>query len=238
MAGALPPLYVSFGMSKSGSTYAFELTKKLLAQHGLAQPRLTNEAVRERDHINYSERWDDERVAVMIAEADAVPTTIVVKTHQPPTNAIVHRMLAGEVVGHVVYRDPRDAALSLLDAGRAARERGSVTWADFRTLDDVLAKIDAQVDSLRAWAALPAFDAIDFGTLTTDDAALAGLLTRQTDLDFEPGPAVADVLDHEFIQFNQGIQVRHRDEMSRRDSKRFRLRYADFYDRFLPWVDD
>ncbi len=238
MDGSLPPLYVSFGMSKSGSTFAFELTKQLLEQHGLPQPHLSERAVRDKDHINYAPTWDLAHVEAIIAESGAVPTTIVVKTHQKPSSVLVQRMVRGHAIGHAVFRDPRDMALSMLDAGTNARANDLQGFRTIHTMEDAIDKVDFQLEKFRAWVSLPMVEPIDFATLTTRPEVYGGVLSRQTGLSFDVDAAVVEVMDHAFIQFNKGVQHRHRDDMSRRDSERFRRRYADFYERYLPMAED
>ena len=226
-------IYASYGLIKSGSTFAFELTKRLFVQNGRAQPRLGDEAVTPGHRINFATKWDESHVAAMCAEAEALATTAVIKTHARPRPAIVDLLESGRAIGHAVYRDPRDVALSLLDAGEHARAKQRKSFADIRTLDDAMADIDAHLENFRAWAALPGIRVVDYATLTADTAEFARGLAAQCGLPFDHDAAVADVVANEFIQFNKGVQNRHLTEMAGEESDRFLAHYADLYDAFF-----
>lgn len=226
-------IYVSYGLVKSGSTFAFELTKKLLEQHGLPQPRLSDQAAAAGHAINFATNWNREHVRAMSAEAAASGTTVVLKTHVKPRPAIARELAAERAVGHAIYRDPRDMALSLVDAGARAREKGSQAFSDIENIEDAIVHIDAHLKNFYAWVELPGITPVDYETLTSRTAAFVETLSAQTGLEFDAEPAIADVLENEFIQLNKGVQKRYRSEMATADSDRFLRRYASLFERFF-----
>lgn len=225
-------IYVSYGLVKSGSTFAFELTKRLFVANGFPQPRLGDDAVEAGHKINFVTRWDREHVDALRAGAASAGTVVVAKTHARPRRAIARLLESGGAVGHAVYRDPRDMALSLLDAGRSAREKGRRAFSEIVTLEDAFAHIDAHHENFRRWCELPGIEPVDYATITADTARFAELLGRQTGLAFDHEKAAAEVVAQEFVQFNKGVQRRHVTEMDPETSHRFLDRYADFYDMY------
>jgi hypothetical protein len=225
-------LYISYGLVKSGSTFAFELTKKLFEQQGLTQSRLSGEAVAPGHRINFVTNWNREHVLAMRAEAGANKTTIVLKTHARPRPAIARELEAGSALGHAIFRDPRDMALSLVDAGARAREKGHKAFSEIGSLDDTMTHIDAHLENFYQWVELPGIEPIDYATLTAHTSSFVERLSLQTGLGFDAEPAIADVLENTFIQLNKGVQERWRAEMTTADSERFLERYASVYEQY------
>ncbi|MEQ8716433.1 MAG: hypothetical protein RIE08_02370 [Acidimicrobiales bacterium] len=225
-------IYVSYGTVKSASTFAFELTKRMFIQNGFEQPRLSDDAVEPGHNINFVTRWDEDRVDALRAEAQRHHTVPVLKTHARPSRPIVELLESGVAAAHAVYRDPRDMALSLMDAGRAARAKERRAFSEIVTLDDATEHVERHLANFDLWTGLTGVEPVDYATVTADTASFASVLGDQTGLTFDHEAATAHVTENEFIQFNQGHQRRHESEMSAADSERIVERFASFYERF------
>lgn len=157
-------------------------------------------------------------------------------------------------MGHASYRDPRDLALSLMDAGRKAKimstaaildPRGlahlpidgrsraktprKIAFSEITSLNAALMAIDHQQRTLAQWLKLPGIIPLDFEDVVHDKTETTeGIMAR---LNLEaPAPKIINrVLEERFTQFNKGIQHRHQSELSDQDSTRIRREFPAFF---------
>ena len=145
-------ILLSFGVRKSGSTLAFEMAKAVLELAGHRQVRLPDELVNPRQRPNFLPHLDDERLARLVDAAHS--TQLAIKTHEPPNRLTARRLVsslrAGELKVHVVFRDPRDTVLSLLDEAAAKPEKNKA-----RTVDEAIERLRLQLRKLRRWGSFP-----------------------------------------------------------------------------------
>lgn len=143
-------IVISFGVRKSGSTLAFEMAKAVLELVGHPQDLLPGGLVDPGHDINVVGTWTDERLARLIDETDG--TRIVVRTHGHPrrlsTDSVREHLRAGRLKIHVVFRDPRDGVLSLLDEARKNPDKAGPL-----TVDEAIARLRPKVEKLRQWGA-------------------------------------------------------------------------------------
>ncbi|MEO1551403.1 MAG: hypothetical protein AAFR93_13400 [Pseudomonadota bacterium] len=227
-----PRLIFSYGVTKSASTYAFQICAQGLIRAGLPQPRLPAQILGARRTINAVEHLSARQLEQIETLATAWSTRLVLKTHTAPDGPVRDWLAEGRAEAHATYRDPRDVALSMLDHGRAARAAGRPAFAEFRTLNDTCRGLDDQMTTLAAWLALPGTLALTYEALTTGDGPAR--LMRHHGLPGQAAPLCAHVRNSCFVQFNKGIQSRHRAEMSAQASARFHARYRPFYALLMP----
>lgn len=224
-----PMIIFSYGMTKCGSTLAFELARTALEINGFPQPHLSDQAVGPSRKINFIQHIDDHRAKRLLSEIRGIGHPIVIKTHTRPDIPVIDMINRGQAQAQATYRDPREMALSMLDHGARARALGKPAFAEFETLDQVLGNIHSQIDSLTQWLyrsnTLPVyFEDVAFDTLSTTRRIMAHL-----HLDGSAEPVVKHVLNRRFTQFNQGRRRRFRDEMSLPDQHRFKTELRRFY---------
>ena len=139
-------IVLSYGMTKSGSTLAFELCKSVLQQRGYEQRRLPDGAVAPWHHINFMNTLTVENLQRALDEVSP-KEIIAVKTHVaigPDERAFIEKRIAeASIKVHVNYRDPREVCLSLVDAGVQAREKGRPAFAEIHTLADAARIVQA-----------------------------------------------------------------------------------------------
>ncbi|WP_112322714.1 sulfotransferase domain-containing protein [Oceanibium sediminis] len=228
-----PFLFISYGLTKSGSTLAFQLTSVALEQAGFPQPRLTVPGLVVSHKINAIEHVDEVQAKQVRDELTRLGGPIVVKTHTRPDPALVAMVTQGRAKLHVVVRDPRDIALSMLDNGRRSRARGKPAFSEFVTLADTFQGLDDQLRTLSQWAALPEARVLQYDTLAFDTVTAAGDILAHLGIPGDPGRIAEEVLNHRFTQRNVARRDRHRSEMPAADSAAFLTRYADFHARYL-----
>lgn len=225
--------YISYGMWKSGSTYAFELTKAMFAQNGYPQPRLSDDAVEAGHHINFVRDWTGEQLKAIINEAEEHGTIIVLKTHRSPSSSVIELLNSNLAFGHAVYRDPRDMALSLLDAGSLARKTGNQAFSNIYSLDDAIKRIHSQIKIFNQWTALTNIEPISYSKITTDPLSLSNLISQQTGISPYQLEDAERIKKSKFIQFNKGQQNRYKKEMSISQQEKVEKEFQEFYDNFL-----
>jgi hypothetical protein len=227
-----PLIYISYGITKSGSTLAFHLAKAILDMAGFGQNRLSDAATMPGRLINYVERIGESQMEAIGRETEALGYPIVIKTHAPPTPAVRAWIAAGRVQGHCVFRDPRDIALSLMDHGARSRARGKEAFAGIISLDDALREIRLQVVFFREWARCPGFLPLGYDDVAFDTQAAVVRICAQLGVDVDPAEVERVAKTERFTQFNKGIRSRHRREMASEDSARIRSEFQDLIGEF------
>jgi len=231
----------SYGITKSGSTLAFELIKGCLESAGHRQLRLADGLVEPEHGINFLaiRRHEPEDIERLIA---AVPqdTIIAVKTHD--SFAARHRPVIeaacreGTVLAQVVHRDPRDTCLSMVDAGAAARAAGHQAFSELATLDDALDAVTRQMRNLERWLAMPHVLEFEYEELVTRPYDCIEKIADTLGIEPEPGQAYRHAYVDAFTQKNKARLSRHRQEMAPADAARIVERFRPYMERhgYLP----
>ena len=221
-------IVVSFGVRKSGSTLAFEMAKAVLELSGFPQEMLPDGVVEPDRKINIVRTWTDVRLARLL-EATA-GKKIVVKTHGSPDQLSVGALLGAiesrDVQIHVVYRDPRDAVLSMLDHGARSRENNRPNLRQIVDVDDAIEALGPDVASLRRWGVFESLK-LQYGRFAFDRVegprAMADALGVEVDPD-----EVWERLDGRPTKKNVARPNRHTTEMSPADAARIAAAFPDY----------
>lgn len=215
--------YVSFGMKKSGSTLAFELTRALLEKHGLPQRRIVHPRMPAVHKVNFIDI--NNMLALTKAEFESLEKlagstgVTVIKTHAPPSELMCELAKSGRIIGHANFRDPRDNILSLLDAGvRARKDPQNPPFAKISNWDDAEKACDRGIESLERWLQLPGFMVTNYSMVAFRSEEFLRRVSEQLSLpllsESDYQRLVSRVKNQAFTQFNQGLDKRHRDELS------------------------
>lgn len=228
-----PLIYISYGMPKSGSTLAYELTRRFFEINGVPQFRLSNDAVSPNHKINFVRNWsDDKAIDAILKEAGKLKTTIVIKTHRPPSERIKHLASEGLVAGHIVYRDPRDIALSLMDHGKKARKFGEKAYSKINDIPDAVQHIKYSLEQFSQWVDAPNFFLIDYERLIAGNF-FADKLEKQAGFKFNVDEIYNYVNNNMFTQFNKGMKRRYETEMPEDIRGLFEEEFAEFIEKHL-----
>lgn len=210
-----PLLFVSYGMAKTGSTLAFECMRVLHEAQGWRQDRVPRRLLDNPSPINLINEQSDLRVLRRFAATRR--RRIVLKTHAPPDPVAAQGLREGWLAAHAVWRDPRDMALSLRDAGARARaairegRRGA--FSHIVTLEDALRAIARQLAHLSQWTALPGVRLLSYDEIAFDAETAVARMADHAGLPANPAAIIAEVTGNRFTQFNKGRKARHLDEM-------------------------
>lgn len=228
-----PLIYFSYGMTKSGSTLAFELARSALVLAGFDQPRLSLNAVLNRKKLNFCAHIDEKVAAALTSEARAIGHTIAIKTHTRADPSVVRLLQDGQATAHAVYRDPREIALSMLDHGAKSRANGRPGFVEFVTLADTIDNIRHQINSLKSWLSLPNVRPLYYDDVAFDMDATTALILSEMNLDQDPEAVMRMATKERFTQRNKARRARYLDEMSEADSARFKQIFAGFYETLI-----
>jgi hypothetical protein len=219
-------IVLSYGMTKSGSTLAFELCKSVLQQRGFEQRRLPNGVVAQGHHINFI---NDVSIPVLRQAMEEVSSTeiIAIKVHAavhlPAIPFVETAISQGQLKVHVNLRDPREICLSLVDAGVKAREKNRTAFAEIRSLDDAAEVASRQLLVCRRWGSITGALHLFYNEVAFDTS----LAVRQmcADFDFpmfndEELKVVLDrVFNDAFTQRNKAVKDRYKDELTLRQNE-------------------
>ena len=228
-----PRIYFSYGMTKAGSTLAFELARAALVLSGHDQPRLSTAAVMDRRKLNFAGHLSEENVRALVDETDAIGHMIAIKTHTRPDPPVVRLLQEGRAMAHAVYRDPRDMALSMVDHGRKARARGRENFTEFHSAEDTIDNIRHQTNSLLAWLSLPNVYPLYYDDVAFDMQATAERMMAEMGVRAPVGDVIFMATNQRFTQLNRGVPARHATEMEPGLSDRFRDVFAPLFDRLV-----
>jgi hypothetical protein len=155
-------IVLCYGMTKSGSTLGFELCRAALQARGYQQRRLSDAVVRAGHDINFMGDPTPDHLQKTLGELRR-QEIIAVKLHGPLDTETRRYLESADGRDRfrvqVSYRDPREIALSLLDAGEKIRQhhpeltRG---FARFHSLGEAGAHAALQLEVGKAWASVQA----------------------------------------------------------------------------------
>ncbi len=225
-------IYISYGMWKSGSTLAFELTRAILEQNGYPQTRLSQSGISIDERINFVPELYTPELEAIEQEARARGYPIVLKTHARPTDDVKIWAAQGRIIGHCVYRDAREMALSLMDHGARSRAEGKKSFAHVKNLDSAILSIHKQVPCFQEWVRLPGMMPLYYDDVAFDTAATVRLLCRQLGLKADPRQVARIAKTEQFTQYNKGVRRRFR-EMAPEDGERVLQEFRSFHEEFI-----
>lgn len=211
-------IVISDGQPKSGSTYIFTLACLMAEQvQGVGMDEIRQRYLPEPLQTYFLAGLDHVTLDTL---RRAIPEdlTYVFKTHTVLTPEIAETLESKEVRACVSIRDPRDAALSLVDAGRLdeARESERLYFRRFKTASDGVGMMRYNIERMRAWVSSPHVLTVPFDDIAERPYAVGQALARHLDLNIDTDAIVADLAaDLTAVdEFNKGVRDRHLTEMS------------------------
>ncbi len=208
-----PLLYFSYGMTKTGSTLAFQLVRSALDLCGFPQDRVPLDVVNPVLRRNFVNHITPQQMDALKDEARKRGYPIALKTHMRPDDCVVEAIQNGEAIAHACYRDPRDMALSMLDHAQKSRETGGDEFAELHSLEQAFVNIRSQHDSLTAWLRLPGVLPLYFEDIAFNTAETARRILKQLNLKIDPEVLAEVVQTQRFTQKNKALRLRYPEEM-------------------------
>ena len=228
-----PLLYFSYGMTKTGSTLAFQMVRSALDLCGYPQDRVDLDVVDSNLRQNFVNHISDQQLEQLKSEAKNRGYPIVLKTHTRPDPCIVKMIQSGEAIAHAGYRDPRDMVLSMLDHAEKSRAEGLSGFGELKTIEQTLENIRGQFNTLTAWLRLPGTMPLYFEDIAFDTVRPMKKILERLKLKFDPDLLSDIVLKQRFTQRNKGVRFRHPNEMSAENSALIAHEFEPFISRFI-----
>lgn len=223
-------IYISFGMTKSASTFLYQLTEATLRAGGRDPVRL-GPPLRPRGATeNY---FDDIDPALLDEVASAAGgRDVVLKTHQGLHREVARWIEAGDILASASVRDPREVALSMVDHGRKSRRLGLAEFSECRTVLDAWPSLDNQVANFGRWSALKAVEVFSYNEICFETASVVARIAAQIGIAVDASAVPSSFRNTRRIgQFNRGEPLRYR-EMPAGEQAAFVDRYAGLYAAF------
>jgi DNA-binding MarR family transcriptional regulator len=208
-------LILCYGITKSGSTLAFELIKGMLESAGHPQIRLPDGPVRPEQIVNFVEPVDRDTLQQLLAAIGE--RWIAVKSHSPisdETFRYLERLQRqGLVKVSATYRDPRDVCLSLLDAGVEARALGTKEFSEFTNLKIAVRIVGRKLAAFRRWGALRGTLRLNYDTFAFSPDEVMDDIERFLGITCDREKAKAYAFGEAFTQRNKGKRHRAIEEL-------------------------
>ncbi len=196
-------IYICFGMTKSASTFLYQLTEQTFRVGGRDPARLPPPFRPRGAAENYFDDIDPPLLDEVAKAAHG--RDVVLKTHQGLHPGVARRIEAGEVLASVSVRDPREVALSMVDHGRKSARRGLTEFSECRTARDAWPSLDHQVANLGRWSALKAAQVFRYNETCFETASVVSRIAAQIGVAVEVSAALAPFRNKRRIgQFNRG----------------------------------
>jgi len=211
-------IVIQFGIHKSASSFLAQLIEACLieAEHSVLR--------------KLSTKPDDQFFAEHERFEQTKTKTVILKQHARPKPLARQKVADGKALVIASYRDPRDAALSVLEASEQERKAlNNNKIAAIHTLDDAVDLIRKDYTAFFEWAKTERMTCISFDTLATDVETAIGVICRSLNISASSKNVASLFSDKTKIQrFNKGKLDRHKDEMSFEDQARIMKRFDDY----------
>lgn len=222
---------ISYGMQRSASTFAFEICTEIANAAGSNQAELRNRLPEKyrRSHAPLKGtvfRKSDNENALPIEEIAPYfndGSIYVIKTHSGPSINFMKMIHQGDICCTLSYRDPRDIAVSLLEAGRRNRERNNSNKA-FTHIHEMEHAIDiarGELQKFYRWQALPNAVVLPLKFTKSSPNSITKVISDLLNVTIDTEEVTKKVLD-EMPNFFKGDEGRYLNIMSKEE-----LRYAD-----------
>lgn len=220
-------IYICYGITKSASTFLYQMTEEVFRAAGRPVVRL-GAPFRKSDSVeNYFNFIDHDLLGEI--ERHVGGGDIVLKTHGPPRGEVASLVTAGKVLASASIRDPREIALSMIDHGARSRRWRNKPFSEFVTVADTLNSVDIQLGCFREWAIVEPVKIFTYNEICYDSAAVIRAIANQIGAAIDVENILAKFRDKGVIgQFSKGKALRY-SEMSPGDQAVFLERYAELY---------
>lgn len=221
----------SYGMPKSGSSFAWMIINYLCVYAKLDVINLSSEAKNNESYENYIDAEffiNNEKIINEINNGWCV-----IKTHSGPFKFDNLRNESSKHFSFAQHRDPREIYLSLMDHAKRSQIMGINDFVECRDLENCIPVIDDAINKLFKWVDEYKSVAISYDYLCFDSKNAIMNIARKIGLDIEIDKIVKKFENKsEIIQFNKGKIRRWETEISSDESEFFIKRYEEYYKRF------
>ncbi len=148
-------IILSVGMPRAGSGWYYNLTNDIIQASGAQDAR----EIRQRYHlqgilteVNCNIGTLSARRVLSVMLPSLLGNTFVIKAHSGPTKVALQFIHRDQIKPTYIYRDPRDALLSVIENGRRALERGRPNaFSPYTNFNDAITFIETYLQIGMKW---------------------------------------------------------------------------------------
>ncbi|AOO83413.1 hypothetical protein [Bosea vaviloviae] len=223
-------IYICYGITKSASTFLYQLTEETFIAAGRRITRLGPPLKESTSVENY---FDFINLNLLSEIQEHVKgQDVVLKTHGPPLREVAELIASGRILANSSIRDPREIALSMIDHGERSRRWKNTDFSEFVAVSDTLDILDIQISFFQAWAQIDGVRIFKYNDICHDSASVVRSIVSQIGTEVDIDKVLNKFRSKTTIgQFSKGKALRYT-EMSPDDQSIFLERYAEFYKAF------
>ena len=204
-------LFISYGMTRSGSTLAFETEKALLEKYGMPQQKIIFEGLGSWIENYLPEKYLSDIDSLKKIHQKTLTNFVVFKTHGAANKKLIEFIRKFNIPVTISVRDPKDIIISLLEISKKNRSINETGFINIISFKDALKHVEEDLWRLETWRPL-----IEDGTAkvipyedTIKDAEI--IIKFLADLTSKPKLLISEIKEitkKRFTQFNVGIAGR------------------------------
>ena len=220
-------IYISYGVTKSASTFLYQLTEEVLRSAG-RKPAVLSTAIKGRaSPENYVDPING--AALNTVRAEVQQNDVVIKTHGAPDSLVLTEVNEGRILASAVIRDPREIALSIVDHGTRSRFLGIADFSQFTHPIDTLDTLKEQIVRFSRWTSSSRVLVFTYDQVCFNTADTIKQIATQIGVSVEPAVVEQHFADRTSIgQFNKGKRNRYT-ELSEQDQSIFCHAFPELY---------
>ncbi|WP_448871316.1 hypothetical protein [Desulfobulbus propionicus] len=228
-------IILSHGMAKSASSFTVQIILGLVNKHcelnGFRNFALGEFIKSQKSMFVYDETDIDVIVKSILHNSKFTNNDfVVIKLHRSCTPFISSLIDSRKIIALSSYRDPRDMALSLIDAGKKDEELGLTRFTKYKSLEDTIPAIKYQLRCSKTWAASLNTLFIPFVDLASKPYDVANKISNHLSIDFHKSVVDELINDKTKIwEYNKGKKIRWIEEFGEMDTEWTSI-MNDFYD--------
>tara|TARA_A100000164_G_scaffold332664_1_gene322715 strand:- start:89 stop:922 length:834 start_codon:yes stop_codon:yes gene_type:complete len=204
-------LLISYGMTRSGSTLAFETEKAILEKYGMTQQKIIFEGLGSWIENYLPEKYLSDIDSLKKINQKTLTNFVVFKTHGAANKKLIEFIRKFNIPVTISVRDPKDIIISLLEISKKNRSLNETGFINIISFKDALKNLEDDLWRLETWRPL-----IEDGTAkvipyedTIKDAEI--IIKFLADLTSKPKLLISEIKEitkKRFTQFNVGIAGR------------------------------
>ena len=204
-------LFISYGMTRSGSTLAFETEKAILENYGMPQDKIVYKGLENWIENYLPEKYLSDIDSLKKINEKTLDNFVVFKTHGAANKKLINFIRNFKIPVTISVRDPKDIIISLLEISKKNRSINETGFINIISFKDALRNIEEDLWRLETWKPL-----IEEGIAkvipyeeTIKDAEI--IIKFLADLTSKPELLISEIKEitkKRFTQFNIGIAGR------------------------------
>jgi len=234
-------LVICYGMAKSGSTLAFEMVRGILMSVGQSQSRVSCSGVSATARGNFMKTADRESIGNLL-DYTGSNRILAVKSHhvfQDDMFEWLEELQASRKLQVIAsYRDPRDVCLSLVDAGKRARQNGRRGFSKIDGLPQAIRQVQKSTQNFRKWAALRGTLRLNYETVAFSPDAAITAAERALGVHSDRPRVVKHAFENAFTHKNKAVRHRYLDELTAVEQAEMAEMFGDFIEKVCQHHDD